>query len=360
VGITRIQDLQNRLAEQGVDALLISQPENRRYLSGFTGSDGWLLISKDHSFIAVDFRYVEQAKIESPGFELVHIKRETDWLPKIVAELGITKLGFESSCLSYGEYHQLVERLNKNEIKTNILPVNRLVESIRSIKSSEELVFCTRAAELADSVLEYARSIIRPGISERNIAWELEKWLRENGSESIPFEIIVASGPNSALPHAKPSDRTVNADEPILIDLGAKVNGYCSDITRTYCIGKSTDSFTRIYDLVLGSQLTALATIKSGMTGEQADKQARIIIDQAGYASAFGHSLGHGVGLATHELPLLGPRSQEKLAEGNVFSVEPGIYLPGWGGIRIEDTVTLQNSKIIILTKASKDATILW
>jgi Xaa-Pro aminopeptidase len=358
VGITRISDLQSKLTEQGVDALLISQPENRRYLSGFTGSDGWLLFSKDHSFIAVDFRYFEQAKIESPGFELLHIKRETDWLPEIVAELGITKLGFESNYLSYAEYHQLVERLNKNEIKSTILPVNRLVESIRSIKSSEELVFCTRAAELADSVLEYARSIIRPGISEKNIAWELEKWLRENGSESIPFEIIVASGPNSALPHAKPSDRIINAEEPVLIDLGAKVNGYCSDITRTYCIGQSPDSFVRIYDLVLGAQLTALATIKSGMTGEQADKQARTIIDQAGYSSAFGHSLGHGVGLATHELPLLGPRSQEKLAEGNVFSVEPGIYLPGWGGIRIEDTVTLLNNKIIILTKASKNATI--
>jgi Xaa-Pro aminopeptidase len=356
VAITRIQELQNRLDNQGADAMLISQPENRRYLSGFTGSDGWLFVSKQRTHIAVDFRYVEQAKIESPGFELIQVKRETDWLPELVAELGITKLGFESNYLSYAEYHQLVEKLNKNEIKTTILPVSRLVESIRSIKSSEELAFCSRAAKLADSVLEYAKSIIFPGISEKYIAWVLEKWLRENGSESIPFEIIVASGPNSALPHAKPSERIINIDEPILIDLGAKVKGYCSDITRTYCIGKGTDSFTKIYDLVLGAQLTALATIKSGMTGEQADKQARIVIDQAGYGDTFGHSLGHGVGLATHELPLLGPRSQEKLAEGNVFSVEPGIYLPGWGGIRIEDTVTLQNNKIIMLTNASKDA----
>ena len=358
MGLARIQDLQGRLAEQNVDALLVSQHENRRYLSGFSGSDGWLLITKDLIHIAVDFRYVEQAKIESPAFNLIPIKRESDWLSDLVTELGIKKLGFESNHVSYFEYHKLVERLNKNTLQTKLIPVNQLVESIRSVKSIEELESCTKAAALADSVMAYAASIVHPGLTEKKIAWKLEKWLRENGSESIPFEIIVASGPNSALPHAKPSDRIINENEPILIDLGAKVNGYCSDMTRTFCIGKEPDSFVKIYDIVLGAQLAAIATIKPGMTGEQADKQARIIIEQAGYSQSFGHSLGHGIGLATHELPLLGPRSQEVLVEGNLFSVEPGIYLPGWGGVRIEDTVALHNGKIKVLTQTTKNAMI--
>ena len=212
------------------------------------------------------------------------------------------------------------DKLTKNQPQTQLIPVSKLIESVRSVKSPEELALCSKAAALADSVIEYARSIVRPGLSEKEIAWYLEKWLRENGSDPIPFEIIVASGPNSALPHAKPSERTVNCDEPILIDLGAKVNGYGSDITRTFCIGKESDTFINIYDIVLGAQLTALATIKSGMTGEQADKLARIVIEQAGHGNLFGHSLGHGVGLETHESPLLGPRSQETLVDGNVFT----------------------------------------
>lgn len=358
MGITQLQNLQNRLAELGVDALLISQAENRRYISDFKGSAGWLLITKDHAYLAVDFRYIEQAKNESPAFQLLHIKRENDWLMEIIAELAVKQLGFESNNLSYAEYLLLADKLTKNQPQIKLIPVSKPIESFRSVKSPEELAFCAKAATLADSVIEYARSMLRPGLSEKEIAWALEKWLRENGSELVPFEIIVASGPNSALPHAKPSERTINSGEPILIDLGASVNGYRSDITRTFCIGKETDAFINIYDIVLGAQLTALATIKSGMTGEQADKLARIIIEQAGHGNLFGHSLGHGVGLETHELPLLGPRSQDTLVDNNVFTVEPGIYLPGWGGIKIRDTVTLKNGKIEMLTKANKIASI--
>jgi Xaa-Pro aminopeptidase len=359
MGIAQLQKLRQTLEEQGLDALLVSQSENRKYLSGFTGSAGWLLISKNNAYLAVDFRYVEQAKEESPAFEMLHIKGDpANWLPGLVSKTEFNNLGFESHDISYALYRQLADKLNTNHQQIKLIPTSNIVESIRAVKSTEELDYVTKAAELADSAIEHIRLIIKPGITEKKIAWEIEKWLRENGSDCIPFDIIVASGTNSALPHAKPSERAVNTGEPIMIDMGARVKGYCCDISRTFCIGEGTAAFVKIYDIVLGAQLTALATIKSGMNGEQADQLSRVIIEQAGYGAAFGHGLGHGVGLATHESPRLGPRSSDELADGMVFTIEPGIYIPGWGGIRIEDTVMLKSGKIEILTRASKIATI--
>jgi Xaa-Pro aminopeptidase len=359
MGIAQLQKLRQKLEEQGIDALLVSQTENRKYLSGFTGSAGWLLISKSNAYLAVDFRYVEQAKEESPGFEILHIKGDlANWLTELVSEAGFKNLGFESHDVSYAIYRQLADKLNANHQQIKLVPTDNIVESVRAVKSAEELEYVTKAVELADSAIEYIRQVIKPGITEKQIAWEIEKWLRGNGSDSIPFDIIVASGTNSALPHAKPSERAVNAGEPIMIDMGARVKGYGSDLSRTFCIGEGTAAFAKVYDIVLGSQLTALATIKSGMNGEQADQLSRVIIEQAGYGAAFGHGLGHGVGLATHESPRVGPRSLDELADGMVFTIEPGIYMPGWGGVRIEDTVMLKNGKIEILTRASKIATI--
>ena len=191
-------------------------------------------------------------------------------------------------------------------------------------------------------------------MTEKEAAWEIEKFLREKGSESLPFEVIVASGPNSALPHAKPSPRRINSGEPVIIDIGAKCGGYCSDLSRTICLGTPDDTFNKIYDTVLGAQLTALAIIKEGMTGEQVDSLARTVIEQAGYDQAFGHGLGHGLGLVPHESPRLGPNSVELLTSGMVFTIEPGIYLSGWGGVRIEDTIVMENGKARVISKARK------
>jgi Xaa-Pro aminopeptidase len=191
-------------------------------------------------------------------------------------------------------------------------------------------------------------------MSEMEVAWEIEKFLREKGSQPLPFDLIVASGPNAALPHAKPSERIIQTGEPVIVDIGARVNGYTSDMTRTFCLGNPDDTFKKVYDTVLGAQLAALAIIKEDMSGSEADTLARTVIEEAGYKEAFGHGLGHGVGLATHEMPRLGPNSTDKLTSGMVFTVEPGIYLPGWGGVRIEDVAVIDNGKVKSISKARK------
>ena len=355
-GIKRLRKLRTSITEKGLDALLLSQPENLLYLSGFTGSSGWLIISGQNAILATDFRYVEQAKGESPDFEIIQTKQELrDWLPGLVSDLGWHKLGFEANCISYDSYHKLSEAIKTRQVNLELVPTTGIVEQLRSIKEPEELGFITKAVELVDAAFEQARAIIRPGITEKEAAWEIEKILRQEGSEGIPFEIIVASGSNSALPHARPAEKIICSGEPVLIDMGARINGYCSDFSRTLFLGETDKSLQEIYNIVLKAQATAVERIESGMDASQADRLARSVVEQAGYGDAFGHGLGHGVGLAVHEFPTLGPRSSDSLADGMVFTIEPGIYLAGKGGIRIEDMVVLQNGKAKVLTKAKKD-----
>jgi len=355
-GIKRLRKLQTSIAEKQLDAILISQPENLRYLSGFTGSSGWLLISEKKTILATDFRYVEQAKEESPDFEIIQAKRElSDWLPDLVSDLRWHKLGFEANCISYNTHHKLSEALKTTQIDLALVPTTDIVEQLRSIKEPEELEFITKAAALIDIAWEQAKAIVHPGTTEKEVAWEIEKFLRQENSEGIPFEIIVASGTNSALPHARPAEKIMRPAEPVLIDMGARINGYCSDLSRTLLLGETDKILREIYDIVLKAQITAIEGIESGMYASQADQLARSVIEEAGYADAFGHSLGHGVGLAVHELPTLGPSSSNSLADGMVFTIEPGIYLVGQGGVRIEDMVVLENGKARVLTKAKKD-----
>jgi Xaa-Pro aminopeptidase len=355
-GIKRLRKLQTSIAEKQLDAILISQPENLRYLSGFTGSSGWLLISEKKTILATDFRYVEQAKEESPDFEIIRAKRElSDWLPGLVSDLRWHKLGFEANCISYNTHHKLSEALKTTQIDLALVPTTDIVEQLRSIKEPEELEFITKAAALIDIAWEQAKAIVHPGTTEKEVAWEIEKFLRQEDSEGIPFEIIVASGTNSALPHARPAEKIMRPGEPVLIDMGARINGYCSDLSRTLLLGETDKILREIYDIVLKAQITAIEGIESGMYAWQADQLARSVIEEAGYGDAFGHSLGHGVGLAVHELPTLGPSSSNSLADGMVFTIEPGIYLVGQGGVRIEDMVVLENGKARVLTKAKKD-----
>lgn len=355
MAIERIKNLRRQFEQLNIDGILISQPENRTYLSGFNGSDGWLIISDKSACLAVDSRYTEQARKEAGAFETVHIKGELQgWLPDIISGLDIRNLGFEASDISYATFNKLRESFNTGKCNVNLISTTNVVESLRSIKDREEIAYILRAAQLVDAAMEYARSIIVSGKTERHIAWELEKYLREEGSQNLPFDIIVASGPNSALPHAQPTERVIQKNDPVVIDMGARTNGYSSDITRTFCLNEDDPMYAKIYDIVLASQLAAINLTVPGTSGHEADLFARTVIEKAGYGENFGHGLGHGVGLNVHEAPRLGPRSSDILVEETVFTIEPGIYIPKWGGVRIEDTVMFNNGKILSLTRANK------
>ena len=352
---SRLHQLRQDLARKKIDAIFISQPENRHYLSGFDGSAGFLLITARKAILATDFRYLEQAAVQAPDYEIIRIINNiADWFPGLLAGLNIKRLGFEAGNVTFALHRQLRDALNKKPIPARLVPVSGLVESLRAVKKPGEIERIKKAVAIADAAYEYVEGIIRPGMTEKDVAWEIEKSLHENGSQAVPFEIIVAAGPNSARPHARPSERAINPGEPIVIDMGAKFDSYASDLTRTICLGTPDDTFKKVYGIVLEAQMTAMTGIIEGMTGQQADAFARTFIERAGYGEAFGHGLGHGIGLLIHELPRLGPGSTEPLSANMVFSIEPGIYLPGWGGVRIEDTVMMENGKVKSLSKARK------
>ena len=295
----RLQRLRQGLVEKEIDAIFISQPENRHYLSGFDGSAGFLLITPQNTVLATDFRYLEQAERQAADYKIFRISGDiVDWFPRLVAGLNLKRLGFEAENVTFTMYRQLNDILDEVNSQLRLVPLDGLVESLRAIKEPDEIELITRASEISDNAMEYIEGIIHIGMSEKEIAWEIEKFMRESGSEAMPFDIIVASGPNSALPHAKPSQRAILAGEPIVIDIGAKFGGYSSDLSRTICLGSPDDTFNKVYDTVLSAQLTALAAIEEGVTGDQADGLARTVIEEAGYGEAFGHGLGHGVGLA--------------------------------------------------------------
>ena len=347
----RLVVLRRKLAEHDLDAILITQPENRRYLSGFTGSAGVLLISQEQAIIATDFRYYEQVARQAPHFQLAKIERKfVDVLPDLVAQVGARRVGFESAHLTYDQYQEWAKVAKGFEL----VPTKELVEQIRAVKDEDELEKIRRAVALADEAVAHVLGIIEPGMTEKEVAWELESFMRTHGAEKMAFDLIVASGPNGALPHATASERAIRAGEPIVMDLGCVVEGYHSDMTRTICLGQPDARFREVYELVLSAQLAAEEAIRPGMTGREADAIARKVIEEAGYGEQFGHGLGHGVGLAIHEKPTLGKLSEDVLEPGMVFTVEPGVYIPGWGGVRIEDMVVLREDGVEVLTQASK------
>jgi len=352
----RLQKLRQKFDEKKNEAILISQPENRYYLSGFDGSAGYLLITPQDAILATDFRYLELAKTQAPDYKVFQIAGDAEnWFPNLVTELNLRCLGFETKHITFARYRQLTDILKKGQSELRLVPVDGLVESLRAVKEPEEIEFITKAAEISDSALNYIEDRIRVGMTEMEVAWEIEKFMREQGSQAVPFDIIVASGRNAALPHAKPSQRAIGSGEPLVIDIGARCGGYSSDLSRTICLGSPEAIFNKIYDIVLGAQLAVMAMIKEGMSGGEVDQLARTVIEETGYGKAFGHGLGHGIGLASHESPRLGPNSSDQLTNGMVFTIEPGIYLTDWGGVRIEDLVVMEDGKIRIISKARKD-----
>jgi Xaa-Pro aminopeptidase len=349
----RLKQLRRKLAEEELEAILISQPENRRYLSGFDGSAGLLLITRRDAILATDFRYLEQAQKQAPDYKIIRTGGETEkWLARLLDELNLSQLGFEADHVSYSWHRRLARMPGKN--RPRLIPSQGLVDGLRAVKEPAEVELIARAAAISDAAFEEVADNIQAGMTEQDVAWEIERSLHEKGSQSVPFDIMVASGPNAAMPHARPSSRPIQPGEPVLIDLGAKIDGYSSDLSRTICLGQPDDNFKRLYDTVFKARSAAIAGTAAGMTGKQADSLARKIISQAGFGDSFGHGLGHGLGLAPHERPYLGPSSPDRLADGMVFTIEPGIYLAGWGGIRIEDTVVMENGKIRVLSQAKK------
>jgi len=352
---SRIEKLIGGLGKKNIDGIFISQPENRCYLSGFDGSAGFLIITPDKRILATDSRYTVQARSQAPEYEIFPITSDIGgWFPGLAAGLKIGKLGVEGEYLTLSLYRRLCDILGKDKSGLELVPVEGMVESLRAVKEPGEIELISQAAGIADAAMDYIREELRPGITERKAAWEIEKFMREKGSQPVPFDVIVASGPNSALPHAQPSARAIQEAEPIVIDIGARVGGYASDLSRTLCLGTPDKTFKKVYDTVLGAQTGAMAILKPGMSGAEADQIARIIIEEGGYGEAFGHGLGHGVGLDVHEAPRMGPSSAEELADGMVFTIEPGIYIEGWGGVRIEDLVIMEKGKVREISKAKK------
>jgi Xaa-Pro aminopeptidase len=355
----RLARLRAKLADQGLDTLLVLQEENRRYLSGFAEKDGQfdesagaLLITAQQQLLATDSRYETQAQMEAPGFEICRYKQGlAQALPEIVHTLGTERLGFESVRLSYLQFNKFKNELKKQDSSVLLVPTEDLVEELRIIKDANELDAIRQSLALSESVFETILNELSPGLREKDLAWAIEKGLREKGAESLAFPPIVASGPNSALPHAVPTNRPVGPGEPILFDWGGRLNGYCSDISRTIVLGEPDTTFKTVYQVVRDAQSMATEAIKPGISTQVVDKIARDHIAAHGFGDRFGHGLGHGVGLAVHEKPRLSPFRPMNLEVGMVTTVEPGIYIPGWGGVRLENMVTVDQDGATVLNK---------
>ncbi|MBW1956646.1 MAG: aminopeptidase P family protein [Deltaproteobacteria bacterium] len=357
---SRIQRLRKAMKKEHIDTFMVLFQENRRYLSGFTGEDtqfdesaGALFITGEQQVLATDFRYDTQARSEAPLFEVFRYREGlAKVFPEILKSLGTERLGFESIRMSVMERRRMEDHLKKAKMKVELVATAGLVEQIRMVKSAAETAVIRKALRLAENAFERIIPLLKPGISEKEAAWALEKEMRESGAEGVSFPVIAAFGENSALPHAIPGDRPLKAGEPVLLDWGARLDGYCSDISRSFCIGKPDALFKKIFRAVHDAQKKAIEAIHAGASTREVDRVARSLIHRRGFKGRFGHGLGHGVGLAIHEAPRLGPAAKDTLiAPGMVFTVEPGIYIPEWGGIRLENMVFVKKGGAEVLNR---------
>jgi len=357
--INRLTRLRTRLQDQALDTFLVLQGENRRYLSGFTGEDGQfnesagaLLITPERQILATDSRYETQARIEAHEFEIYcYTEGLASSLPEILRMLRTERLGFESARLSYLQFQKFQDHLKRDTLAASLVPTENLVEDLRMTKEPQEIEAIKESLVISESVFETIVNTLCVGTSEKELAWAIEKGLRQSGAESVAFPPIVASGPNAALPHAIPTDRPIGQGEPILFDWGARLNGYCSDISRTIVLGSPDETFNKVSQVVQDAQSMAIEAMKPGVSTQTVDKIARDYITAKGFGDHFGHGLGHGVGLATHEKPNLSPVRPMNLEVGMVTTVEPGIYLPGWGGVRLENMVVVKEGGAVVLNR---------
>lgn len=345
------------LKENEVDAAIITQEKNQRYFSGFTGSDSVLLIHPDANYLITDFRYIEQAKIQCPDFQIIDASgpKRAPFIKETCISLGVEQIWFEEDTVNYREFTSLTESLHP----LKLIPDNSVPTKLRILKTENEVNNIRKAASLADEGFLHIQKYIRSGITEKEIALELEFFLRKNGSEGLAFPIIAGSGKNGALPHAEPSDKKLVEGEFLTLDFGCIIGGYCSDMTRTVALGEPSKQLREIYQITLEAHEKALKVLAPGITGIYADKQARDHIHSKGYGDYFGHGLGHGVGLNVHEAPSLSPRGETILEPWMIVTVEPGIYIPDVGGVRIEDLVVITENGYDDLVSSRKELIIL-
>ncbi len=356
----RLERLRQRMAALQIDALLITQDVSRYYLSGFYAHDdgldiaGQLLVGKETMTLVTDGRYTEQATREAPGVPLVI--RQTKYGPilaETIRQQGWQTVGFQSEWVSVASYQSI---LDASAGAFELRALREVVESLRESKDEAELALITRAQQITDETFAHLLGWLRPGLTEEEVAREIERFMLSRGAENLAFPSIVASGPNAALPHAKPSARKLEKGEPLTIDMGARYQGYCSDMTRTLCLGEPEAKLREVYDVVLRAQLACEAGLRAGVNGQAADALARDAIDEAGFGEYYVHGTGHGVGLEIHENPRMGKLEAESvLSVGAVVTIEPGIYISGWGGVRIEDMGVITPTGLNILTQSPKE-----
>ncbi|MGX1263798.1 Xaa-Pro aminopeptidase [Rossellomorea marisflavi] len=353
--MTKLNRLRESLNEQSIDALLITSEFNRRYMTNFTGSAGVVLISADKALFITDFRYTEQAAEQAVGYDIIQHKGPIhEEVAKQVKELGLKKVGFEKDYMTYDAFTTYQAALG-----AEFVPVSGVVEKLRLIKTPEEIKIIKYAADIAEATFKHILDYIRPGLTELDVSNEMEFFMRKQGATSSSFDTIVASGLRSAMPHGVASEKVIEKGDFVTLDFGAYYNGYASDMTRTISVGEPSEKLKEIYDIVLQSQLMAVEQIKPGMTGKEADAISRDYITEKGYGDCFGHSLGHGIGLEVHEGPGLSFRSEMTLEPGMIVTVEPGIYVPGVGGVRIEDDLVITEDGNDNLMHSSKELIIL-
>jgi Xaa-Pro aminopeptidase len=350
----RLAALADGIAAAHLDGLLVSSLANVRYLSGFSGTSALLFVTPRESLLITDFRYQTQAAEEAGDLARIIIEPQSLWtgLWQNLAQLSYVEVaGFESAHLVHRDFQRLLEAGARYQWRPSI----DLVETLRERKDNNELALIRDAVESAERALESTVAQLRVGLTELEIAGILEAALRQCGSDGFPFPSIVASGPNAALPHARPTARRVAQGDFLLLDFGARVGGYCSDITRTFVAGPATAEQREVYDVVRSANERAVRAVRPGMSGRDADGVARGYIQDRGFGELFGHSLGHGIGLEVHEAPRLAKTAESLLVEGAVVTVEPGIYRPGWGGVRIEDDVHLGAGGTQVLTSFPRE-----
>ncbi len=339
------------LTRHHLDALLITGRSNVRYLTGFSGSSGMLLVTARDLTLITDFRYQTQVVEEVGDFARIRIEGVSLWdglWQELAHFQGRAVIGFEAAHVTHLEFQRLMDEAGGGRWQWR--PQGGIVEALRESKDAGELGLITEAAGMATRALATTLQQVRSGLTELEVAGILEKALRDEGSEAHPFETIVASGPRSALPHARAGGRTIESGDLLLLDFGAETGGYCSDVTRTVVVGKADEQTRSRYEIVRVANERACSAVHAGMTGAAADAVARDYIAAAGFGDAFGHSLGHGIGLEVHEAPRLARTADTKLPTDTVVTIEPGIYRPEWGGVRIEDDVYLGAGGPRILT----------
>ncbi|AXI09438.1 Xaa-Pro dipeptidase [Oceanobacillus zhaokaii] len=347
----KLEKLRKALEANELDAILIDSPINRRYITGFTGTSGIAIVSKTDNRFITDFRYTEQATAQAQGFKVIEHKQGINAEIKVqLKEMNLKRVGFEKDHVTYSQFETY-----QKEFDVELIPVSGILEEIRLIKDSDELAILKKAAKIADDAFVHIQSFIKPGVKEIEISNELEFFMRKQGATASSFDTIVASGLRSALPHGVASNKEIQSGELVTLDYGALYEGYCSDITRTVAVGEISDQLKTIYDTVLEANMRGIKGIKPGITGKEADALTRDYITEKGFGQYFGHSTGHGIGLEVHEGPALSSRSSVTLKPGMIVTVEPGIYIAGVGGCRIEDDLVITENGNERLTFSSKE-----